>query len=682
MKKNTEQVSPAELHLTHPKYRPDIDGLRAIAVLSVVLYHAFPSLIRGGFVGVDIFFVISGFLISTIIISNLENNRFSFTEFYARRVKRIFPALLLVLISSYVAGWHILFADEYKQLGKHIAGGAGFISNFLLWDESGYFDTTAEIKPLLHLWSLGIEEQFYIFWPLILWAAWKVRLNLLTLTILFFSISLVWNIEHIASDPVSTFYLPAARSWELLAGCILAYLTLHPGKWPTKLTRHLQPLLGKIIYAPNVTPPGTTLRDVQSILGAMLLLTGFCFTTSKSAFPGWWALLPTTGAVLIISAGSAAWFNRTILASRLFVWIGLISFPLYLWHWPLLTFARIVESQEPAPQIRIAAVAASVILAWLTYRVVERPLRSGDSAFKTPILLALMVLVGIAGYVTYHRDGLSFRPNIRSAERINSQFVGPIWKYTQNKTCLDKYPFKDADNYSYWFCMASSEAAPTVLLIGNSYANQIYSGFVDHPVLNKNSILSIGDCDLARGSEGPAIPGNKTPCIGDGPARQLELIERIVSKNDSIEYVIIDGLSYTPNAEYIANLEKLVSTYASHNKKIIIFHPHFRLDYDIKACFARPLKAPQKNCEMPVEAAEKLRTSFAPLIAAITAKHPAVKFFDQNQLFCDGKKCSMIKDGMPLYRDEYHHLSIFGSGELGKIFAVWAEHNAPGILKN
>jgi hypothetical protein len=161
----TVAVAHSELHLTHPKYRADIDGLRAVAVLAVVGFHAFPNLVKGGLVGVDIFFVISGFLISTIIFDSLERNSFSFLEFYSRRIRRIFPALLLVLIASFSFGWFTLLADEYKQLGKHIAAGAGFVSNFVFWNESGYFDNTADTKPLLHLWSLGIEEQFYIVWP-------------------------------------------------------------------------------------------------------------------------------------------------------------------------------------------------------------------------------------------------------------------------------------------------------------------------------------------------------------------------------------------------------------------------------------------------------------------------------------------------------------------------------------
>ncbi len=164
-------------HNARPAYRPDIDGLRAVAILSVVTYHAFPTKLRGGFVGVDMFFVISGFLISTIIFRSLQRGDFSFTEFYAHRIKRIFPALILVLAACYTFGWFALLPDEYKQLGKHMAAGAGFVQNFVIWKEAGYFDTTSELKPLMHLWSLAIEEQFYLLYPVLIWGAWRTGLS-------------------------------------------------------------------------------------------------------------------------------------------------------------------------------------------------------------------------------------------------------------------------------------------------------------------------------------------------------------------------------------------------------------------------------------------------------------------------------------------------------------------------
>lgn len=377
-------------------------------MLSVVIYHAFPKFIRGGFIGVDIFFVISGFLISTIIFGSLERNSFNFIEFYSRRIKRIFPALLLVLTASFVFGWFALLADEYKQLGKHIAGGAGFISNFLFWKESGYFDNAAETKPLLHLWSLGIEEQFYIVWPLLLWLAWKKRFNLLTITILVAVISFALNISKVHSDAVAAFYSPQTRFWELLVGSVLAYMTMHRRSLSPKFKHKLDMWLGQIIYAQAPEANGKTLHNVQSLLGAFLILAGLLIITKERHFPGWWAVVPTLGALLIISAGVHSWFNRVVLSNRVLVWFGLISFPLYLWHWPLLSFVRIIESGTPSRQIRIAAVLISIALAWLTYKFIEKPIRFGKHGkAKTITLFLLMIAVSCAGYNGFKNDGFS-----------------------------------------------------------------------------------------------------------------------------------------------------------------------------------------------------------------------------------------------------------------------------------
>ena len=215
----------------HPKYRADIDGLRAIAVLSVVGFHASPGVVKGGLVGVDIFFVISGFLICSIIFGGLDQGTFSITKFYSRRVRRIFPALIVVLVACYAFGWFVLFPDEFRQLGKHIAAGAAFISNIALWREAGYFDNAAGVKPLLHLWSLGIEEQFYILWPLLLLFISRRGIGLLSFTVFFVVISFAINVLTINTDMVATFYLPLTRMWELLVGSVIAYVMLQNGKY-------------------------------------------------------------------------------------------------------------------------------------------------------------------------------------------------------------------------------------------------------------------------------------------------------------------------------------------------------------------------------------------------------------------------------------------------------------------
>lgn len=371
--------------LSHPKYRADIDGLRAIAVLSVVGFHAFPNLIQGGFIGVDVFFVISGFLICTIIFENLEKGTFSFVEFYVRRIKRIFPSLLLVLVASYIFGWFTLFIEEQKQLGKHIAYAAGFVSNIVLWSEAGYFDNSSETKPLLHLWSLGIEEQFYIVWPPLLWLAWKWKFNLFAVSILVTVLSFYLNVEGVQKDIVASFYSPQTRFFELLCGSLLAWMTLYKR--------------AAVVSMQDVD--GNFLPNVLSFLGLLLLAYGFFRINKNFSFPGYWVIVPVGGAVLILSAGPNAWLNRTVLSNRIAVWFGLISFPIYLWHWPLLSFARIVESGLPSLSVRIAAVLLAILLAWLTYVFVERPIRFGKHGWrKAFVLVVLMLGVGCIGYIT------------------------------------------------------------------------------------------------------------------------------------------------------------------------------------------------------------------------------------------------------------------------------------------
>jgi peptidoglycan/LPS O-acetylase OafA/YrhL len=396
----------AHPHLSHPKYRPDIDGLRAVAVLSVVAFHAFPSWIPGGFIGVDIFFVISGFLITTIILENLENDTFSFGEFYVRRVRRIFPALILVLVASLAFGWLILLADELNQLGKHVAAGAGFVSNLVLWGEAGYFDSAAETKPLLHLWSLGIEEQFYIVWPLALWFAWKSKGNVFTLTVVVAIASFYLNIRETQQDAVAAFYSPQTRFWELACGSMLACLTLRSSISDGGLKARIGRWLLNAGAQQEVWVSRRVVSNVASLAGVLLLVCGFWAINKSVSFPGKWAAVPVVGAALIILAGPAAWINKSILGSRVAVWFGLISFPLYLWHWPLLCFSRIFEDGEPSRGMRVTAALLSVLLAWLTVRWVEKPLRSSNKKvrLKFSALCVLVVVIGVIGLIVGSAD--------------------------------------------------------------------------------------------------------------------------------------------------------------------------------------------------------------------------------------------------------------------------------------
>lgn len=434
-------------------YRRDIDGLRAIAVLSVVAFHAFPGLLPGGFVGVDVFFVISGYLISGVISKQLAAGRFTFRDFYARRIRRILPALLVVLAACYAFGWIALLPGEYQQLSKHIAAGMGFVSNFALWNEAGYFDASASAKPLLHLWSLGIEEQFYLVWPLCLWGFAKLRRSAMTLVIVVGVVSFAINLATIHMAPVAAFYSPLSRFWELQAGCLLAVLTQN--------------------REPNRNPMPRVVADLVSIAGAVALALSIALFNIKIAFPGWWALLPTGGTFLLIASGPESWFSRNVLSRTALVWIGLISYPLYLWHWPILSFASIVEIGTPPVGIRIAAVFASGALAFATYRLIEKPIRFGaPRPYKIPALVALSVLVGIIGYVTYARSGLParFPPEVREVANFHYEFKADA----RSTDCWlsAEQPY----NGFAPFCTDTSASRDLAILWGDSHAARLYPG--------------------------------------------------------------------------------------------------------------------------------------------------------------------------------------------------------------
>jgi peptidoglycan/LPS O-acetylase OafA/YrhL len=366
------------------RYRPDIDGLRAIAVILVVNFHAFPDAMPGGFIGVDVFFVISGFLITGIIARELNSGRFSLLGFYDRRVRRIFPALIVVLAAALVLGWLWMLPSAYSKLSADVFASAAFAANIALLLQSGYFDVESAKKPLLHLWSLGIEEQFYLVWPLILLLAARLRLNLLWVALSLGLSSFVLNVALIGTNPAATFYLPFTRAFELLAGAALACT------WGQ--------------FSQNGTA-----SNWRAGAGILLIATAAAVLDVHSAFPGWWALLPVVGAALLLSA-PAAWACRHWLASPPMVWIGQISYPLYLWHWPLLVFFAIIKFEPLTLIERELIVLLSALLAWATYRFIERPFRFGRPIpIKALGLCAGMVLVGVGGGVVVAGRGFESR---------------------------------------------------------------------------------------------------------------------------------------------------------------------------------------------------------------------------------------------------------------------------------
>jgi len=338
-------------------YRPDIDGLRAIAVLGVMFYHAGLK-VPGGYVGVDVFFVISGFLITSLLLKELRQGTFSLLNFWERRARRILPALAVVVAAVITAGWFFLVPADYEVLGKQVIALIGCSSNIKLCLETGYFATAAETKPLLHTWSLSLEEQFYLFIPLLLAGLFRVRRSHWIAPILLLGALVSFGLSVYGSyrAPAATFFLLPTRAWELATGSLLAFA---------------QPI------------PQARLRTLIAWLGLAAILGPFFFYAPGIRFPGLTALPPVAGAALLIWSGlrlptpdSQLPTPNRLLASRLFVWIGLLSYSLYLWHWPLFAFQKYISETPASLPLRLSIVASSVMLAWLSLRFVELPFRS------------------------------------------------------------------------------------------------------------------------------------------------------------------------------------------------------------------------------------------------------------------------------------------------------------------
>ena len=366
-------------------YRADIDGLRAVAVIAVVAYHAFPAMLPFGFLGVDTFFVISGFLITGVITTEISSGRFSPTHFYARRIRRLFPALVTVLIASFVLGWSIMLPKEFEQFGAHLVGAALFLSNFQFWREAGYFDKAAEFKPLLHLWSLSVEEQFYLVWPLLLILCRRFWLPTWIIAIAIASISFGAYIVVVQQSPNAAFYLPVTRFWELMLGALLAL---------------------------NRVKPNFATSAHGVLAGTSLALLAVCFDGIFGNVFGQSVLriLTVLGSCGLVASGGGNSVSRTFLSNRLAIGIGLVSYPLYLWHWPLLSFLRVASIGEATAWTRLLVVGLSLILAAATYFLVECPFRFGRwKSVAVPILGVGFLATGVSGAAVFLLNGIPMR---------------------------------------------------------------------------------------------------------------------------------------------------------------------------------------------------------------------------------------------------------------------------------
>ena len=380
-------------------YRKEIDGLRAFAVIPVILYHAGFEWLSGGYVGVDIFFVISGYLITTIILREQHAGTFTISNFYERRARRILPALFFIILICLPFAWLWLLPFELIDFGKSMIAVTAFSSNILFWQESDYFSAGAELIPLLHTWSLAVEEQFYVIFPLFMMFFWSLGKRWLVVIISFiglFSLGLTeWGWRYF---PEANFYLIPTRAWELMIGALTAFYLFYRAESRVKLK----------------APPKAQgiINQLASILGFALIIASIFLLDRDIPFPSLYALAPTVGTALIIVFTTTDTWVYQILSQRLFVGIGLISYSAYLWHQPLFVFTRIMSSEEPSLWLLGLLIIVTFLLAYLSWRFVEMPFRNkrrfNRKQIFTVSLIGSLIITGI-GIVFIATDGLANR---------------------------------------------------------------------------------------------------------------------------------------------------------------------------------------------------------------------------------------------------------------------------------
>ena len=461
------------------RYRPDIDGLRAIAILAVVFYHYFPLLIPGGYIGVDIFFVISGYLITRIIYLQVENCSFSIIDFYEKRIKRIFPALIAVLLFSIVFAKIILLKDEYQNFKDSIFYVSIFLSNYGYYKESGYFDTSSDSKALLHLWSLAIEMQFYILWPIILLILAKVKKHLTSVVYLILLSSFILCVIQTYINPTLAFYNPLARGWELITGGLV------------------------FLNEKRSEESNYYFKNIKSIAGLLLIITSCMYLNKYSIFPGWIAIMPAFGTYLILDANNNSFINKYILSNKIFVTIGLLSYSIYLWHWPILVFTSIYISEMPTVLVRIALLVVVVFISHLTYKYIERPIiKKNPSKKSSYMLLIMMMFIGI--YSLQH-----VKQNKNQTITTKDDFEDYFFKNRKQKS-LSEFEKKYRHDCNFYqvekyyegkptlipkdqiadSCFKLNDSKKTVLIWGDSHAQMLNSGLAN--VLSDNwQILQI-----------------------------------------------------------------------------------------------------------------------------------------------------------------------------------------------
>ncbi|MEM8750013.1 MAG: acyltransferase family protein [Pseudomonadota bacterium] len=637
------------------QYRREVDGLRAVAVVPVILFHAGFDTFGGGFVGVDVFFVISGYLITTIILNELDAGRFSLLNFYERRARRILPALFFVMLVCLPFAWAWLMPGDMKDFAQSIVAVSTFSSNILFWQESGYFDTASELKPLLHTWSLAVEEQYYIIFPVFLMLIWQFGRRAVVIVLgLFFALSLGLAQWGAHNSPTAAFYLLPMRGWELLIGAFVAF-------WLQKGQR---------------AQPGAV-SQIASLLGLLLILYSIFAYDKSTPFPGFYALVPTLGVALILVFAVDGTCTNRLLGQPFLVGLGLVSYSAYLWHQPLFAFVRYRSLHEPSHVTMVILSLFTFALAYGSWRYVEKPFRNKAriaraSIFKFAVTATvLFASLGIVGHTSF-----GFPDRVR-----NGHALGPLDE--KNRPNFGLSPVCERQYTESPACVSGPR--PTALLWGDSFAMHLAGALSNGPQPLAFRQHTLSSClpllDLS-------IVGNgKSRAWADGCIEQNNRVLQWVGNNRDVDLVILSSPFVFSNNDLLisgrvapydekkvlARLEKTVQAIEAMGKRVVVVSPPPSNGNDLGRCVIKAIAfgSDRSLCNFDVsDYWSETQEAYALLRQA--ERFVSVLWLDR--LICPNGTCATFAGNTNLYRDK-GHFSVSGAMYLA------TEHALPKKIK-
>jgi peptidoglycan/LPS O-acetylase OafA/YrhL len=635
------------------KYRSEIDGLRAVAVLPVLAYHAGLGIFPGGFFGVDIFFVISGYLITSILAAELASDRYSLLNFYERRARRILPALLSMVLITTLAASILLGPEALQSYSQSVVSVVAFASNVYFYLTSGYFATAAEELPLLHTWSLAVEEQYYLFFPILMWLLWANRTRLITTLVALSLLSFVASLWLTTADASANFYLIISRAWELFAGSFIA------------------------LYFSHMTGFSKKAKETLSWCGLILIAVSLVFLTKHAAHPGWPTLIPVIGTCLIIGFAQHTSVG-TLLSNRFFIWVGLISYSLYLWHQPIYAFIRVKSLHEPNMWLMASGTALAFLLAWISYHWVEKPFRDKSYLSQKRIFgysgaaLSAFLVFGILGHTA---NGWINRYNVEL-----------------DLTSIQHSPMRYQCHASYHTPLDADQACtfgqsnPNWAVFGDSHGVELSFALADQLKLINQGVSqhTYSGCPPAFTFSTPA----------KGCAEFVKDRVQYLSENESIQNVIIafrhtahisTGKGQEKAADnalpkkilldpknatlesareiYKHSMESIISSLQHAGKNVYLLYPIPELPTDINKLIIPTTifdsQAPLENTQYPIDSFYQRNIASIKMLDTLRDSFELAAIYP-SKVLCDNNYCYAVKNNQAMYFDD-NHLSNAGA---------------------